>query len=155
MSFAPKIAVIFDNHSLLAKHTSDVVEGNIGAYLLDNEPSDDVDKLSMRRCTVWRWEPLNWMTVCLVVLVTYALHADGVVVAVVVSVVELNGSHVDVGERMTTSKIRRVIYVPRWSLGSRERAENEPFKIKFAENEPITSECAENYQPITNERFLG
>ena len=31
--------MVFDNHSLLAKHTSDV-EGGIRAYLLDNEPSN-------------------------------------------------------------------------------------------------------------------
>ena len=70
MSFAPKIAVIVDNHSLLAIRTSDV-EGNISAYLLDNEPSNDegrvvvyhlllqgvdVDNLSTRRCTESRWD---------------------------------------------------------------------------------------------------
>jgi len=40
MSFAPKIVVVVDNHSLLAIRTSDV-EGNISAYLLDNESSDN------------------------------------------------------------------------------------------------------------------
>ena len=39
MPFAAKIAVVVDNHSLLAIHTSDV-EGNINAYLLDNKPSN-------------------------------------------------------------------------------------------------------------------
>ena len=38
MSFAPKIAVVVDNHSLLAIRTSDIAKGNISAYLLDNEP---------------------------------------------------------------------------------------------------------------------
>ena len=42
------------------------------------------------------------MTGCLVVLVIYALHVEGIVVAVVV---EHKGSHVEVGERMTTSKM--------------------------------------------------
>ena len=66
MSFAPKIAVVVDNYSLLAIRTSDIREGNISAYLLDNEPSDDagtvsvcrlllqgvdVDNLSIRSCT--------------------------------------------------------------------------------------------------------
>ena len=124
MSFAPKIAVVVANHSLLAIRTSDVVEGNISAYLLDNEPSDDegcvvvyrlllqdvdVDNLSIRRCTGSRWESLSRMTDCLVVIVTYVLHADGVVVAVVLSVDQHNVSHVDVGEQMTTSKNGRLI----------------------------------------------
>ena len=92
MSFAPKIAVIVDNHSLLAIHTSDEVEENISTYLLDNEPSDDegrvavyrlllqgvdIDNISIRRYT---GDPLDRMTGCLVVLVTYA---DGVVVVLV------------------------------------------------------------------------
>ena len=154
MSFAPKIAVVVDNHSLLAIRTSDVVEGNISAYLLDNEPSDDegriavnrlllqgvvVDNLSIRCCTGSRWEPLDRMSGCLVALVTYVLHADGVVVAVVLSVVQHNVSHVDIGEQMTNSKTA-VLYTFRsaenyqpitneWSLESRGRAEN-----NFVEN---------------------
>ena len=102
-SFAPKIAVVADNHSLLAIHTSDVLEGNISAYLLDNESSDDegsvaiyylllqgvdTDNLSIRRCN----EPIDRMTGCLVVLVTYVLHAGGVVIAVV----QHNVRHVDI-----------------------------------------------------------
>ena len=74
---------------------------------------------------------------------------DGVLVAAVLSVVQHNVSHDNVGERMTTSKNGRVIYVHRWLLGSRERVENQPITIKCAENETITNECAENYQPIT------
>ena len=170
MSFAPKIAVVVDNHSLLAIHTSDV-EGNINAYLLDKELSDiegrvavyrlllqgvEVDNVSIRRCTGKRWDPLDRMTGCLVSLVIYILHAnDGVIVAAVLSVFQHNVSHDNFGERMTTSKIRRVIFVHRCTLGSRERAENEPITIKCAENEPITNECAENYQPITKEWSLG
>ena len=88
---------------------------------------------------------LNRMTSCLVVLFTYVLRDDGVTVAVVVSVVQHNGSHVDVGQRMTTSKNSRVIDVYRWSFKSRGRAENQPF----------TKECATNYQPITNEWLIG
>ena len=113
MSFSPNIAVVVDNHSLLAIRTSDV-EGNISAYLLDDETTDDdgrvsvyrlllqgvevdVDNLSIRRCTGWRWEPLNRMTDCLVVIVTYVLPADGVVVAVVLYwEVRHNVSNVDV-----------------------------------------------------------
>ena len=91
----------------------------------------DVDNVSIRRCTESRWDPLDRMTGCLGVLVTYVLHADGVVVAVVV---QHNVSHVDVGERMTTSKNGRLMYVHRWSLESRGRAEN--------------------IQPITNEWSL-
>ena len=67
---------------------------------------------------------------------------DGFIVAAVLSVVQHNVSHADVGERMTTSKNMRVIYVHRRKLGSRERTENEPITIKCAENEPITKECA-------------
>ena len=55
---------------------------------------------------------------------------------------------------MTTSKNRRLIFVHRWSLGSGERAENEPVTNNCAENKPITKEYAENYQPITNEWSL-
>ena len=117
MSFEPMIAVVVDNHSLLAIRTSDIV-GDISAYLHDNEPSDDegrvavypvllqgvdVDNLPIRRCTESRWDPFDRMTGCLVVLVNYVLHADRVVVAVVLSVVQHNVSHVDVGERMITS----------------------------------------------------
>ena len=43
-------------------------------------------------------------------LVHYVLHADGVVVAVF-WVIHHNISHIDVGERMTTSKNGRLIYV--------------------------------------------
>ena len=57
---------------------------------------------------------------------------------------------------MTTSKNGRLIYVHSWTLGSHERAENEPVTIKCAESyQPITNECAESYQPITNEWSLG
>jgi len=57
---------------------------------------------------------------------------------------------------MTTSKNGLLIYVYKWTLGSHERAENQPITIKCAENyQPITGECAENYQPITNEWSLG
>ena len=114
MSFAPKIAVVVDNHSLLAIRTSDIAKGNISAYLLDNEPSDDdgrvsvcrlplqgvnVDDLSLRFSGRSKWEPLDRLTDCLV-LVTYVLHADGIVVAVL-WVIHNNVSHayVDVGER--------------------------------------------------------
>ena len=150
MSFAPKIAVVVDNHSVLAIHTSDVVERNISAYLLDNEPFDDegrvaiycllfqgvdIDNLSIRRCTEPRWDPLERKTGCLVVLVTYVLHADGVIVAVVLSVVQHNISRVDIRERMTTSKNGRQIHVLRWSFESRGRPTN--------------------YQPITKEWSLG
>ena len=115
MSFAPKIVVVVDNHSHLAIRTIDVVEGNTSAYLLDNEPSDDegrvavyrillqgvdVDNLSIPQCTESRWEPLDRYTGCLVVLVTYVMHADGVVEPVVFSVVQ--HSYVEVGERMTS-----------------------------------------------------
>ena len=118
MSSAPKIAVVVDNHSLIAIQ-SDVVDGYISAYLLDNEPFDDegrvavyrlllqgvnIDNLSIRRCTGSRWDPLEQMTSCLVVIVTSVLHVDGVVAAVLLSVVQHNVSHVDVRERMTISK---------------------------------------------------
>ena len=159
MSFAPKIAVVVDNHSHLAIHTSDVVEWNISAYLLDNESSDDegvdVDNLSNRRCIGSRWDPLDRMTGCLVVLVIYVLHADGVVVAVVLSVVQHNVSHVDVGERMTTPKIGRLISVHGWSFESRGRAEKYTITNECIKNDqPFTNECAENYQLITNEWLL-
>ena len=87
---------------LLAIRTCDVVEGYISAYLLDNEHSHDecrvavyrlllqgvdVDNLSIRRCTKPRFDPLDRMTGCLVVLVTYA---KGVVVAVMLSVFQQN-----------------------------------------------------------------
>ena len=48
MSFAPKIAVVIDNHSLLAIRKSDV-EGNISAYLLDYEPCDDEGRVAVYR----------------------------------------------------------------------------------------------------------
>ena len=47
MSFAPNIAMVVDNHSLLAIRTSDVVERNISAYLLDNEISDDYGRVAV------------------------------------------------------------------------------------------------------------
>ena len=56
---------------------------------------------------------------------------------------------------MTTLKNGRLIYVHRWSLGSRERAENQPITNKCAETQPITKECAENYHPITNVWSVG
>ena len=77
MSFAPKIAVVVDNHLLLAICTSDVVEGNTSSYLLDNEPCDDegrvavyrlmlqgvdVDNHPISRCTESRWDPHYRMT---------------------------------------------------------------------------------------------
>ena len=80
-------------------------------------------------------DPLERMTGSLVVLVTYVLHADGVVVAVVLSVVQHNISRVDVRERMTTSINGRQIHVLMWSFESRG--------------------CAEKYQPITKELSLG
>ena len=99
---------------------------------------------------------MSRMTGCLVALVTYVLHGnDAVVVAAVVSVVQQNVCHDNVGKRMTTSKNGRVIYVHRWTHGSRGRAENEPMTIKCAENyQPITNVCAEKYLPITNEWSL-
>ena len=104
-------AVVVDNHSLLAIRTSDV-EGNISAYLVDNEPSNDegrfvvyrllfqcvevdveldVDNLSTRRCTESRWHSLDGMTGggggggsgCLDALVSCILHADNRVVLAV------------------------------------------------------------------------
>ena len=156
MSFAPKIAVVVDNHSLLAIRTSDV-EGNISAYLRDFEPSKDegcvvvyrlvlqgvevdvdVDNLSTRRCTESRWDSLDGMTGggCLVALVSCNLHADNRVVVAVLWVVQHNVSHVDVGERMTTSKTGRAIIVYKWTLGSRGWVENEPMTIKCAEMLP-------------------
>ena len=48
--------------------------------------------------------------------------------------IKKNVSHIDIGQRMTTSKNMRVIYVQRWKLGLRERAENEPITIKCADN---------------------
>ena len=111
MSFTPKIAVVVDKHSLLAIRTFDV-EGNISAYLVDNEPSNDegrvvvyrlllqgvevhvdlnVDNLSTRRCTESRWHSLDGMTGgggggdggCLIALVSCILHADNRVVVAV------------------------------------------------------------------------
>ena len=87
---------------------------------------------------------------CFVVLIA-VLHADGVVVAVVLSVVQHNVSPVDDGERMTTSK--NDILDHRWSLEKRGLAENyQPITNECAENyHPFTNEYPENYQPITNE----
>ena len=125
MSFAPKIAmVVVDNHSLFAVCTSDVVEGNISAYLLDNEPSDDegriavyhlllqgvdVDNFSIHLCTESRWDSLDRMTGCLVDIVSYVLHADGVVVAVVLPVVHITLA-------MSMSENGRLIHVHKWSF---------------------------------------
>ena len=120
MSFAPKRAMIVNNHSLLAIRTSDV-EGNISAYLLDNEPSDPrrpccrlspsapmcrrrqsldppLHRIEMGPARSDDWLPRRRRH-CV-------LHADGdgVIVAAVLSVLQHNVSHVDVGERMTTSK---------------------------------------------------
>ena len=44
ISFAPKIGVVVDNHSLLAIRTSDIAEGNIGTYLFDNVTSPPTTK---------------------------------------------------------------------------------------------------------------
>ena len=77
------------------------------------------------------------MTGCLVALVTCVLHADNRVVVAVPWVVQHNVSHVDVGERMTTSKNGRLRYVHKWTLGSRERAENESMTIKWAEKRVV------------------
>ena len=97
-----------DNHSLLAIRTSDV-EGNISAYLVDNESTNDegrvvvyrlllqgvevdveldVDNLSTRRCTESRWHSLDGTTGgggggCLFALVSRILHADNRVVVAV------------------------------------------------------------------------
>ena len=59
------------------------------------------------------WDPLNRMTDCLVPLGTYGLHVEAVVVAVMLSLVQHNVNHLDVGERMTISKKGRLIYVHR------------------------------------------
>ena len=116
MSFAQKIAVVVDNHSLLAIRTSDIAKGNISACLLDNEPSDDdgrvsvcrlplqgvnVDDLSLRFSGRLKWEPLDRLTDCLV-LVTCVLHADGIEVAVV-WVIHHNVSHV--GRTMSENEV--------------------------------------------------
>ena len=114
MSLAPKIAMVVDNHSLLAIRTSDIAKRNISACLLDNETSDDdgrvsvcrlplqgvnVDDLSLRFSGRSRWEPFDRMTDCLV-LVTYVLHADGIVVAVLwLNHHNVSHVYVDVGER--------------------------------------------------------
>ena len=70
-----------------------------------------------RRCR--HWDPLNRNTGWLVALVTCVLHAENRFVVVVLWVVQHNVSHVDVGERMTTSKTGRLIYVHKRTLGSR------------------------------------
>ena len=105
MSIAPKIAVVVNNHSLLAIRTSEVVEGNISAYLRDNETSDDEGRVSAYGLL---FQGIDRMTGCLVDLVTYVWHADGVVVAVMLSLVQHSVSHVHVGERMTISKNGRL-----------------------------------------------
>ena len=65
-----------------------------------------------RRCR--HWGPLKWMTGCLVALVTYVLYAnDEVIVAAVASVFQHSVIHDNVGEQLTTSKNKRVIYVQR------------------------------------------
>ena len=73
-SFARKIAVVVDNYSLLVLRTSDVVEGNISPYLLENDPYDnegrvvvnrlllqgvDVENISSRGCNELRWDPVR------------------------------------------------------------------------------------------------
>ena len=99
MSFAPKIAMVVNNHSLLAIRTSDVVKGNISVYLLNNETAHDqgvdIDRLSLQCSGGSRWE-VDQMTGSLV-FVTYDLHVDAVVVAVL-WVYQHNVSLVDVGE---------------------------------------------------------
>ena len=70
-----------------------------------------------RRCR--HWDPLNRNTCCLVALVTCVLHAVNRFVVVVLWVVQHYVSHVDVGERVTTSKTGRLIYVHKRTLGSR------------------------------------
>ena len=81
---------------------------NICAYIIDNEPSDHDGHVAVyvADSPLHRIEmgALGRMTGCLVLLVSYALHAGGVVVAVVLSVIQHYGFHVDVGERMTTKK---------------------------------------------------
>ena len=101
--------MVVDNHSLLAIRTSDV-EGNISAYLVDNESTNDegrvvvyrlllqgvevdveldVDNLSTRRCTESRWHSLDGTTGggggggCIVALISRILHADNRVVVAV------------------------------------------------------------------------
>jgi len=59
------------------------------------------------------------MTGCLVALFTCALHADVGVVVAAFRVVQHYISHVNVGERTTTSKNGCVVSVHRWTLGSR------------------------------------
>ena len=71
-------------------------------------------RIFTRRCRLW--DPLSRMTGCLVALVTCVLHAENRFVAAVLWVVQHNVSYVDVGERMTTSKTGRVIYVHKTSL---------------------------------------
>ena len=72
---------------------------------------------------------------------TCVLHADNRVVVAVLWVVQHSVSHVDVGVQMTTSKNGRHIYVYKWTLGSRGRAENEPRTIKCAENSNQSQSC--------------
>ena len=93
-----------------------------------------------RRCR--HWDPLNRNTGCLVALVTCVLHAENRFVVVVLWVVQHNVSHVDVGERMTTSKTGRPIYVHKRTLGSRGWVET---------LQPITTRqpCTVTLQPIT------
>ena len=74
-------------------------------------------RILTRRCR--HWDPLNRMTGCLVALVTCVLHAENRFIVAVLWVVQHNVSHVDVGERMTTSKTGRLIYVHSWTLWSR------------------------------------
>ena len=129
VSFAPKIALVVDNHSLFAIPTSEVVERNIIAYLLNDEASNDegsvviyhlllqcvdVDNFSTRRCTDSRWDPADRMTGCLVALVTCVLQSDDGVVVAVRWVVEHKVSHSNKVEcrRMNDSlKNGRLIYV--------------------------------------------
>ena len=93
-----------------------------------------------RRCR--HWDPLNRNTGCLVALVTCVLHAEHRFVVVVPWVVQHNVSHVDVGERMSTSKTGRLIYVHKRTLGSRGWVKR---------LQPITTRqpCRVTLQPIT------
>ena len=128
MSFAPKIAVVVVNHSLLSIRTSDVVERNIIAYLLNDEASNDegrvvvyhllrqcvdIDNLLTRRCTDSRWDPVDRMTGCLVALVTCVLHSDDGVVVAVRWVVEHKVSHSNKVEyrRTNDSLQKRTSYI--------------------------------------------
>ena len=49
MSFTPNIVMVVDNHSLFAIRTSDVLEANINAYLLNNETAHDHGRVAVYR----------------------------------------------------------------------------------------------------------